>query len=63
MAKVKGFLDGKPVWWNGQAWSFDSKEAERLSNAEADRRVRITNANNRFLDRDERVEAVIVESK
>lgn len=63
MAYVKGVMDGQTVWWKVHSWVTDSKDAEHLSKAEADRRVRITNANNRFLDRDERVEAVVVESK
>ena len=63
MAFVKGIMDGQTVWWKGHSWVTDSKDAEKLSVAEADRRVRITNANNRFLDRDERVEAYTVESR
>lgn len=61
--RVRGIIDGDTVYWAGTGWTMDESQAEELSRAEANRRLRIINANNRFLDRDERVEAVIVESK
>lgn len=60
--KVKGIMGGDTVFWAGTCWTLDESQAENLSRTEAERRMRIVNANNRFLDRDERVEAITTES-
>ncbi len=51
---------GATVWMteNGY-WSNDSKQAAKFPDKEAERKLRIINANNRFLDPEDRVEASI----
>lgn len=60
---VRGIIDGDTFFWAGTSWTEDESQAEELSRADADRRLQIIHANNRFLGRDERVEATILESK
>lgn len=51
------------LWWNGSAWGENPDSAVNVNSKEAERIQRITHANNRFLDADERAEVEIVESK
>jgi hypothetical protein len=65
MARVAGIIDGREYWLTeGGAWVSGPLDATDFESQEAEKRVRIINANNRFLDRDERIEGVgIVESR
>ena len=54
---------GTTLWWDGRYWTSESSEAIELNRSEAERALRIINANNRFLDPDDQIEATIVESK
>ena len=60
--RIRGIADGRVYWWAANGWTDDESKAKRHTASEADRQLRIINANNRFLDRDERMEAAIVES-
>jgi len=61
--RIRAIMDGDVVFWDGTSWTLDESRAAKLSQPEANRRLRITTANNRFLDRDERVEDARIESK
>lgn len=53
---------GETVWLDQTGyWASDSFLAADFHRSEAERRLRVINANNRFLDRDDRVEAQIQE--
>jgi hypothetical protein len=59
--KVRGRnYDGATVWLDQSGyWVSDSFLAADFHKSEADRRLRVINANNRFLDREDRVEAEV----
>ena len=61
--KVCGINEGKTLWRIGDCWIDDESMASEFTIPEAERIVRITNANNRFLDREDRIEAHTVESR
>lgn len=61
--KIKGIIDGQTYWWRDTSWTSNESDAELLSPSEVDRRLRIINANNRFLDNEDQVQAYSVESK
>lgn len=60
MLTVKAYIDGKLYWRceNG-AWHEDESKASIFTQKEAERQIRIINANNRFLDREDQVEPFI----
>lgn len=60
--RVAARIDGTVLFWNGDAWDVESN-AQEMSKPDAERRLRINNANNRFLDPEDHIEAYIVESK
>lgn len=60
--KVRGIINGKTFWYRGDSWVTNESEADTLLPHEAERRLRIINANNRFLDREDQIEASYVES-
>lgn len=62
MAQVHGIINGEKLFWNAGAWCMEPQSAEELTIPEAHRRLRIINANNRFLDREDQIEAEVVES-
>jgi hypothetical protein len=62
MAQVHGIINRDQLYWDGQGWSANPKDAADLTDAEAHRQLRIINANNRFLDREDQAEARVVES-
>lgn len=56
--------DGKKMWMRESGyWQDKETDATEFCRHDAERRLRIINANNRFLDRDDQIEAVIVESR
>lgn len=60
MFTVKAFIDGKPYWRvDTGTWHADESKASTFTRAEAERQIRIVNANNRFLDREDQVEPFI----
>jgi len=61
--RIKGKSNDALLWWAGDGFSFNESDAVELNRVEAERRLRIINANNRFLDREDRVEAMIEETK
>lgn len=61
--KVKGTRNGQIIWWDGKYWTHDESKAATVTKDEAARILRVTNANNRFLDYEDRVTADSVESK
>ncbi len=51
---------GDTVWFMPDGhWSESESDAGRFHEREAERFLRVINANNRFLDREDRVEATI----
>lgn len=56
MPYLRARSEGSILWWNGEAWSSDSAKAVNLAPKAADTVIRVTHANNRFLDSDERME-------
>ena len=60
--KIKRVIDGQTYWWNDTSWTADESKADKLTPSEVDRRLRIINVNNRFLDREDQVNAYSVES-
>jgi hypothetical protein len=51
---------GATVWMTDNGyWSTDSKQAAKFPEKEAERKLRINNANNRFLDPEDRIEASV----
>ena len=63
MAQVIGIIEGVQYYWSRDMWCAESDNAEEMTLPEAFRRLRIINANNRFLDREDRIEARVVESR
>lgn len=64
MAQVHGIVDGREmVMLENGWWTDDRSQAHEFSIPEAERRVRVINANNRFLDSQDQVEAEIVRSR
>ena len=61
--KVRGIINGEIFWYRGDSWTPNESEADILLPHEAERRLRIINANNRFLDREDQIEASYVESR
>jgi hypothetical protein len=61
--KIKGVINGETFWWHETSWTSNESDADRLTPSECERRLRIINANNRFLDREDQVNAYSVESK
>lgn len=63
--KILGIArDGVKLWMQESGyWTKEESEASEFCKVEAERRLRIINANNRFLDREDRVEGEIVESR
>lgn len=62
MPQVHGLCNGEKLYWGFGAWLLEPASAENMTPLEAERRVRIVNANNRFVDPEDRVEARVVES-
>lgn len=60
--KIKGTRNGQIIWWDGKYWTQNESQAVKVSRAEAERILRVTHANNRFLDYEDRVTANSVES-
>lgn len=60
--KVRGIIDGKIYWWRDESWISNADDADELCRVDAERRLRILHANNRFLDSEDQVEVEIVES-
>ena len=56
--KLQGILDGERRFWNGNYWVKDSALAKDMTKAEIEKQIRIANANNRFLDPEDRVESL-----
>lgn len=63
MAQVHGVIDGKRYVWAGEGWIDNPELAEEMPIPEAHRRLRIINANNRFLDHEDQADAEVVESR
>lgn len=63
--KIKGTATtGVKLWLNESGyWEDDERKGTEFCKYDADRRLRVINANNRFLDREDQIEAEIVESK
>lgn len=63
MAYVRGIVDRKPmVMLENGYWSEDESQAHNFAAAEAERKVRVIHTNNRFQDREDQIEAHVVES-
>jgi hypothetical protein len=61
--RIRGIINRSELWLNEQDhWDVES-QAREFTEHEAHLKLRILNANNRFLEADEQVEAMIVESK
>lgn len=63
MAQIHGVIERKKYVWAGQGWAENPADAIELPIPEAHRQLRILNANNRFLDPEDQVEAEVVESR
>jgi hypothetical protein len=63
MAQVHGLINRQKYYWRHTGWVTEKDAAEELTIPEAHSRLRIINANNRFLDIDEQVDAEVVESR
>lgn len=61
--KIKGTRNGQIIWWDGQYWTPNESDAAKIAPDDVERILRVTNANNRFLDYADRVTANPVESK
>ena len=64
--KIRGITKGVgPVLWLTESgyWTERESEGTEFCKVEADRRIRVNNANNRFLDAEDQIEAEIVESR
>lgn len=60
--RVSGIIDGKIHWLNERlGWTSNESDAANWTAKFAAERARIINSNNRFLDREERVEAEVRE--
>jgi hypothetical protein len=60
--KIQGVIEGQTYWWRGDSWVHNSADADILLPHEVERRLRIININNRFLDPEDRVEAKAMET-
>ena len=61
--RVRGIINREELWLNSnEGWGPES-QAREFTEHEAHLKLRIINANNRFLDRDEQIEAMVVESR
>lgn len=65
MAQVMGstWHGGKLFLCEDGSWVPESQFATEFAIPEAERRVRIINTNNRFLDHEDQMQAVVVESR
>lgn len=61
--RIRGIINREELWLNPRDGWGEESEAREFSEHEAHLKLRIINANNRFLDRDEQIEAMIVGSK
>lgn len=61
--RIRGIINRSELWLNPEDHWDDESNAREFTEHEAHLKLRIINANNRFLDRDEQIEAMIVESR
>lgn len=56
--KLQGIIQGETRWWSGDYWVKTPAQAKEMTRKEIERQIRIANSNNRFLDREDRVESL-----